>query len=80
MTDESNGSSFVRITNREVYDKLSNLERVVNSMDGRMNSVLEDNVALSKRVRGLELKFYSILAGLITTGGGALLVFIRGGG
>lgn len=73
MSDESY-PSFVQITNREVYDKLVAVDNTVQNMDGRLNSILAENVSLGKRVRSLELKFYSILAGLI----GAATLFFAG--
>ena len=40
---EGNGNDFIRITNREIWDKLVSVEARVGSMDGRMNSILEEN-------------------------------------
>jgi hypothetical protein len=57
--------SFVRITNREIYDGLRDLNRSVSQLENRVDSVLRENVELNKRVRALELRFYGILAGLI---------------
>lgn len=61
----SEGNDFVRITNREIYDGLTGVERAVEALRSDMSSVLTENVELRKRVRGLELKFYAILAGLL---------------
>ena len=61
---EGNGESFVRITNREIYDGLSDLKDQVKGIRADLTMVLSENVELRKRVRGLELKFYAILAGL----------------
>ena len=68
---------FVRITNREIYDGLRGVERSVEALRTDMSNVLVENVELRKRVRGLELKFYAILAGLI--GAVVVLVNIAGG-
>ena len=68
---------FVRITNREIYDGLRGVERSVEALRTDMSNVLVENVELRKRVRGLELKFYAILAGLI--GAIVVLVNIAGG-
>jgi hypothetical protein len=73
MTENDNGTSFVRITNREIYDALKAVEAAVSSMDGRVNDVLGENISLGKRVRALELKFYTILAGLTTAVAGYAL-------
>jgi hypothetical protein len=63
--------TFARITNREVYDAVQRLERAVAGLENRVDNVLGENVDLRKRTRGLELKFYGILAGLV----GAVGVF-----
>lgn len=65
MGDETNGA-FVRITNREVYEKLALLEKTVLHIDMRMDAILSESVALNKRVRALELKVYAVLAGFST--------------
>ena len=76
MADEqsTNTSTFARITNREVYDAVVGLKSAVQSLEARVDNVLGENVDLRKRVRGLELKFYGILAGLV----GAVGVFLAG--
>lgn len=67
---------FIRITNREIWDSLQNVEDTVKSMDQRMNAILNENVEIKTRVRALELKTYTLLAGISTAlvGGVALLV------
>ena len=59
--------TFVRITNREIFDKIVTLEKIVQGMDERMNTVLKENSNLHTRVRALELKVYTILAGLVAS-------------
>jgi tetrahydromethanopterin S-methyltransferase subunit G len=63
VSDES--PTFARITNREVYDAVMQLRDRVAALENRVDNVLGENVDLRKRTRGLELKFYGILAGLI---------------
>lgn len=58
-------ATFVRITNRQIYDGLNDVKDQVKSMRTDLSNILAENVELRKRVRGLELKFYAILAGLI---------------
>lgn len=70
---DGNGDSFVRITNREIYDGLNDVNDQVKSMRTDLSNILAENVELRKRVRGLELKFYAILAGLI----GALVAILN---
>lgn len=71
-------AAFVRITNRQIYDSLIHLERVVDSMDGRMNAILNENVDMKKRVRALELKVYAVLAGMTSVISAAgLMLFTR---
>lgn len=71
-----NGHEFVRITNREVYDRLggveAKLDHALSTID-KQNEQLLDN---SKRIRALELRFYGILAGLI----GAVAILAKVGG
>jgi hypothetical protein len=63
MPDEND---FVRITNREIYDAIISLRDRVAGVENRVDAVLTENVDLRKRIRTLELRSYSILAGLIT--------------
>jgi hypothetical protein len=67
---------FIRITNREIWDSLQHVEDTVRSMDQRMNAILNENVEIKARVRALELKTYTLLAGVSTAliGGVAMLV------
>lgn len=53
MADETNGEVFVRVTNREIWDELKEIRKLVEPLP-------EDR----KRIRSLELKVYTILAGL----------------
>jgi len=77
MTDElGNGNSFVKISNKEIYQGLMDLKDEVHNMKVLLTTVLEENIDLKKRVRLLELKSYGILAGLI----GAIVVMFRIGG
>jgi hypothetical protein len=55
----------IRITNREVYDGMLQVRDSVIRLENRVDSVLQENVILNKRVRALELRFYGILAGLV---------------
>lgn len=75
MTDSNgNEQTFARITNREVYDAVVQLRDRVGALEHRIDDVLGENVELRKRTRGLELKFYGILAGLV----GAVATFVAG--
>jgi hypothetical protein len=74
VPDENSG--YIRISNREIYDALVQVRDRVGALENRVDHVLGENVELRKRVRGLELRFYGILAGLI----GATTVFLRGFG
>ena len=62
---DAGSSEFVRITNAMVYTELqatrADLRDLAKSID--------DYPEMKKRVRGLELKFYGVLAGLITASG-----------
>jgi len=63
---QDSGDSFVRITNREIYDAIVNLKDRVAGMERRMDDVLGENVELRKRVRTLELRTYTIISGAVT--------------
>lgn len=76
MNDD--GQTFARVTNREVYDAVMQLRDRVASLENRVDSVLSENVDLRKRTRGLELKFYGILAGLVGAVGVALASIANG--
>lgn len=75
--------TFVRITNRQIYDALTRQEnelaKLTNRVDnafgenGVMAKILAENIDLRKRVRGLELRFYGIAAGLMA----AIVVLLR---
>lgn len=73
---ENDGQEFVRITNREVYERLGTVEA---KLDSALSTIDKQNMTLidyGKRVRALELRFYGILAGLL----GAIAVLARVGG
>jgi len=72
--DEHTNGGHIRITNREVYDAVLDVKGRVQSLENRVDNVLGENVELRKRVRGLELRFYGVLAGLI----GAFAVLLGG--
>jgi hypothetical protein len=61
----SEENEFVRITNREVYERLGKVEA---KLDDALRTVTSQNATLidqGKRVRALELRFYGVLAGLV---------------
>ena len=69
-TDEGapNGGSqsFYRVTNAQIYERL---ETVKSKMDDSLriqDEMLRDISEHSKRIRSLELRFYGVLAGLIS--------------
>ena len=64
----ADNEDFIRITNREIWSKLVEIEKLV-------ANVPEDR----KRIRALELKVYTILAGISTAFGGILIALARGG-
>jgi len=76
--DKPEESAFIRITNREIWDSLQSLEHAIASMDNRMNNILGENVELRTRVRSLELKTYTIMAGFSTALVAAGLVLLKG--
>lgn len=76
-----NGSDFVRITNREIWETLNVVRDEVRDVKNICTNIEEENVELRRRVRALELKVYTILAGLTTgaTAGAVVLVRAMGG-
>jgi hypothetical protein len=80
MTDMGNGDDtpFIRITNREIWESLRGVENTINSMDQRMNAILNENVELKTRVRALELKTYTMLAGFSTALVGGVALLLKG--
>ena len=81
MAENTNGD-FIKITNREIWEEIRQLDDTVKSMDQRMNSILEENVELRTRLRSVELKVYTVLAGMTTAlmaGGVALVNGVFGG-
>lgn len=69
MADDDVQGSFVRITNREIYDGLGNVQRGLEEVKVQMAIIMKENVDIRKeygnRIRSLELRFYGVLAGLI---------------
>jgi hypothetical protein len=65
MTDgqsDAGGQDFVRITNAMVYTELQATRADLRALAQAVNDYPE----VKKRVRSLELKFYGVLAGLLT--------------
>jgi small nuclear ribonucleoprotein (snRNP)-like protein len=76
VSDEE--APFIRITNREIWDTLQHLDNTVQSMDQRMNAILNENVEIKSRVRALELKTYTMLAGFSTALIGGVAILVKG--
>ena len=62
---------FVRITNREIWQMLTDVRERVVDIVAEIESWQLERVDLKKRIRALELRFYGILAGVI----GGLVTF-----
>jgi len=78
VSDMPDDTPFVKITNREIWDALQGVEVTVRSMDDRMNAILNENVEIKARVRALELKTYTMLAGISTALVGGVALLVRG--
>jgi hypothetical protein len=76
VADETPNGFQVRYTNKEIMETIRSLESHIQGLERRVDSVLGENVDLRTRVRGLELKFYGVLAGLV----GAVVILFRLGG
>lgn len=68
--EENGGRTFVRVTNDMVYAELQATRADLRALA----SQVADYPETKKRVRALELKFYGVLAGLVT----AVAVIIAG--
>ena len=90
MTGEDTNGDFIRITNRDVWSRLGEVEALNrhaiadNERNSRAIAELRLDFAeyvkgTDKRIRGLELRFYGILAGLIGVLG-AIVAVPRVGG
>jgi hypothetical protein len=77
---ENNGQDFVRITNREVWEKLGRVEAKLDNTLSQLQKAEEQRADHSKRIRALELRFYGILAGIIATVGSIVGLERLGGG
>lgn len=67
---------FVSISNRDVWNSLQEVKDLVRGMSAKMDSInakVEDH---DKKIRGLDLKFYGILAGLIAALGAIAIAVI----
>jgi len=72
-SSEGNNGNGIRITNREVYDLVVELKDDVGDMARMVDQVVRENKDLKKRLVGLEVKVYALLAGLIAAVAGALM-------
>ena len=63
---EHDSEVFVRITNRELYEVVIQVRDRMSSMENRLDNVLSENVELRRRLRALELKTYTLMAGAIS--------------
>lgn len=70
--DANGGRTFVTITNRDVWESVNKLRDEVRNYTQQTSDYPE----LKARVRGLELKFYALLAGVI----GAIVLIVAKGG
>lgn len=70
MTDGTDEPTFVKITNQMVYAELQSVHAELRELAKAVNDYPE----VKKRVRSLELKFYGVLAGLLT----AVAIIIAG--
>ena len=70
MTDGTDEPTFVKITNQMVYAELQSVHAELRELAKAVYDYGEGK----KRVRSLELKFYGVLAGLLT----AVAIIIAG--
>lgn len=72
---DSDHQDFVRITNREVFERLGTVEAKLDDALRQLSFQGDHLSEHTKRIRALELRFYGVLAGLI----GAVVVLAKSG-
>lgn len=65
MSEKEPNGSFVRVSNREIYDGLVQVRERLTSLENRVDNVLGENVDMRKRLRKLELHAYALTSGLV---------------
>jgi hypothetical protein len=75
MSDEN---EFVRITNREIWVTLNDVKTMVQDLERTTEEAIQERTDIRARLRGLELKFYGVLAGLIGGIGMLAAILIKG--
>jgi hypothetical protein len=73
---EHAGEGFIRISNRELYDLMTQVRDRVVRNESRIEILSAESATQTKKIRGLELRFYGIGAGLLA----ALVVLLKVGG
>lgn len=77
MADEtSNG--YIRISNREIYDQVVRLHQRIEGLESRIDAVLGESIDNQRRLRAVELKVYTVLAGLTTALSAGGLYLLKG--
>lgn len=74
--EQHSSPDFVRITNREVYERLGTVEAKLDNALRQLDALGKADDEKAKRIRALELRFYGVVAGLI----GAIAILARVGG
>lgn len=69
----------IRITNREIYDATIDIKDRVGKLENRLNTALNQQEQMQEDVRRLELRFYGLLAGIITAIGGTIMALLNSG-
>lgn len=73
-TPEENGNTFVRITNREIYNALQELKSAMVKLADQGDTI-EDH---GSRIRALELRWYGVVAGLMGALGTIIYTLVKG--
>lgn len=79
MTEPKQRLPGIRITNREIYDATMDVKDRVGKLENRLNTALNRTETIQEDVRRLELRFYGLLAGIITAIGGTIMALLNSG-
>ena len=76
MSQEENGGTFIRITNREIWDRLEQLSDEVKGLRGDVQTLTEMKTDDRRRIKALEQRVYVGLAGVVSGWGASVAIFM----
>lgn len=76
MTDRPPNGNFHTVTNREVWDTLQSTNATLGEMNNTLNNLDSNQRIHQERIRSLEVKYYGVIAGLITAVGAIIAGYV----